>query len=73
MFASKDHRKGGIYKVSGKVVRGRKKNPEKFANTPQHCFIINSDVSTMPIPDELDRQYYIDLAWKRLEDYGVKR
>lgn len=73
VFASKDHRKGGIYKVSGKVVRGRKKNPEKFANTPQHCFIINSNVSTMPIPDELDRQYYIDLAWKRLEDYGVKR
>ncbi len=73
VFASKDQRKGGIYKVSGKIVRGRKKNPEKFANTPQHCFIINSDVSTMPIPDELDRQYYIDLAWKRLEDYGVKR
>ena len=73
VFASKDRSRGGIYKVSGKVVKGREKNPEKFANTPDHCFIINDDVSTMPIPDELDRQYYIDLAWKRLKDYGVER
>ena len=64
VFASKDQSRGGIYKVSGKIVEGREKNPEKFANTPDHCFIINDDVSAMPIPDELDRQYYIDLAWK---------
>ena len=73
VFASKDQSRGGIYKVSGKIVEGREKNPEKFANTPDHCFIINDDVSAMPIPDELDRQYYIDLAWKRLKDYGVER
>lgn len=73
VFASKDRSRGGIYKVSGKMVKGREKNPEKFANTPDHCFIINDDVSTMSIPDELDRQYYIDLAWKRLKDYGVER
>ena len=73
VFASKDQSRGGIYKVSGKVVKGREKNPEKFANTPDHCFIINDDVSAMPIPDELDRQYYIDVAWKRLKDYGVER
>ena len=73
VFASKDHRKGGIYKVSGKVIKGRKKNPEKFANTPDHCFIINDDISAMPIPDELDKQYYIDWAWDRLIDFGVKR
>ncbi len=73
VFASKDRSRGGIYKVSGKMVKGREKNPEKFANTPDHCFIINDDVSAMSIPDELDRQYYIDLAWKRLKDYGVER
>lgn len=73
VFASKDRSRGGIYKVSGKVVKDREKNPEKFANTPDHCFIINDDVSAMPIPDELDRQYYIDVAWKRLKDYGVER
>ena len=59
--------------MSGKVVKGRKKNPEKFGNTPEHCFIINDDVTNLPVPDELDRQYYIDLAWKRLKDYGVDR
>ncbi len=73
VFVSKDRSRGGIYKVSGKMVKGREKNPEKFANTPDHCFIINDDVSAMSIPDELDRQYYIDLAWKRLKDYGVER
>lgn len=73
VFASKDRSRGGIYKVSRKMVKGREKNPEKFANTPDHCFIINDDVSAMSIPDELDRQYYIDLAWKRLKDYGVER
>lgn len=73
VFASKDQHKGGIYKVSGKVIRGRKKNPEKFANTPDHCFFINDDVCNRPIPDELDRQYYIDWAWDRLIDFGVKR
>lgn len=71
VFASKDPRKGGIYKVSGKIIKGREKNPEKFGNTPEHCFIINDDVSNIPIPDELDRQYYIDMAWERLKDFGV--
>ncbi len=73
VFASTDKSKGGIFKVSGKIVKGRKKNPEKFSNTPDHCFFINDDVLTTPIPDELDRQYYIDLSWNRLYDYGVKR
>lgn len=73
VFASTDRSKGGLFKVSGKVVKGRKKNPEKFGNTPEHCFIINDDVTNLPVPDELDRQYYIDLAWKRLKDYGVDR
>lgn len=73
VFASTDRSKGGLFKVSGKVIRGRKKNPEKFGNTPEHCFISNDDVTNIPVPDELDRQYYIDLAWKRLKDYGVDR
>lgn len=71
VFASKDHRKGGLFKVSGKIVKGREKNPEKFANTPDHCFFINEDVTGLPVPDELDRQYYIKTAYSRLQDYGV--
>ena len=73
VFASKDQSKGGIFKVSGKIVKGREKNPEKFGNTPDHCFFINDDVTNLPIPDELDKQYYIDVAWDRLKDFGVER
>ena len=70
--ASKDPTKGGLFKVAGKIVKGREKNPEKFANTPDHCFIINGDVTSLPIPDELDRQYYIDMIYERLADFGVE-
>lgn len=73
VFASKDHSKGGLFKVSGKIVKGREKNPEQFANTPDHCFIINDDVCGMPIPDELDKSYYIKMAWDRLNDFGIKQ
>ena len=48
-------------------------NPEQFANTPDHCFIINDDVCGMPIPDELDKGYYIKMAWDRLNDFGIKQ
>ena len=73
VFASKDQSKGGLFKVSGKMVKGRQKNPEQFANTPEHCFFINDDVTGLPIPDELDKQYYIDTAWSRLADFGVDK
>ena len=73
VFATTDQNKGGLFKVSGKIVRGREKNPEQFANTPDHCFIVNGDVTNTPIPDELDRQYYINMVWSRLKDYGVER
>lgn len=45
---------------------------EKFANTPEHCFINNNDVNGLKVPPTLDKQWYIDLAKKRLEDFGVK-
>lgn len=44
---------------------------EKFANTPDHMFILNGDVNGVKIPSRLDKQYYIDLAKKRLNDFGV--
>lgn len=44
---------------------------EKFGNTPEHCFIDNTDVKEKKVPDKLDRCWYINLAKKRLEDYGV--
>lgn len=71
VFASTDTTKGGLFKVSGKMVKGRMKNPEQFANTPEHCFFINDDVTNTPIPAELDKGYYIRMIYNRLEDFGV--
>lgn len=65
VFASRDNTDGRLLKCDG--VR----NPAKFGNTPDRCFIYNDDLRGVPIPDKLDRQYYIDLAKKRLEDFGV--
>ena len=65
IFASNDNRDGRLLKCDG--VR----NPAKFGNTPDHCFIFNDDLIGVSIPSKLDKQYYIDLAKKRLEDFGV--
>lgn len=45
---------------------------EKFANTPDNMYIVNGNISGVKVSDRLDKQWYIDLAKKRLEDYGVK-
>jgi DNA polymerase len=39
---------------------------EKFANTPEKCFIINGDVRNIDIPIKLDREWYIKEANDRL-------
>ena len=44
---------------------------EKFGNTPEHCFIWNDTVNGLLAPPNLDKQWYIDLAKKRLEAFGV--
>lgn len=67
VFASTDSQDGRILKCDG--VR----NPAKFGNTPDNCFIVNDDVrgkSTDGFP-KLDKEYYVKLAKKRLEDFGV--
>ena len=65
VFVSTDNRDGRLLKCDG--VR----NPAKFGNTPDRCFIYNDDIKGVPIPSKLDRQYYINLAKKRLEDFGL--
>ena len=67
VFASKDIRDGRLLKNGGK--RGK---PEKFGNTPEHCFIFNDSVEGVSVPDSLDREWYIDFAKKRLKDFGVQ-
>ena len=74
VFASIDLKDGRILKVKNKL--DKKTNTyklvgEKFGNTPDQCFIENGDIHDIPIPAKLDRQYYIDLAKKRLKDFGL--
>lgn len=66
VFASSRSTDGGIFKV-----KNEQKNPEKFANTPEVCFIVNEGVNDKPIPPYLDRGWYIEFAKKRLKDFGV--
>ncbi|MCQ2978245.1 MAG: hypothetical protein MJ245_00410 [Clostridia bacterium] len=66
VFASKDVTDTYIGKQKSKGA-----TIEKFANTPEHCFIDNEDIKEKKVPAKLDRSWYIDLAKKRLEDYGV--
>lgn len=68
VFASLDTNDGRLLKCKF-TENGDKK--DKFGNTPDHCFIENGDIRNMKIPKKLDRQYYINLAKKRLEDFGV--
>lgn len=44
---------------------------EKFANTPEHCFIDNGNVNKKQVPNYLDYNWYINLALDRLRQYGV--
>lgn len=66
VFASKNNSDTCIYKV-----KNLDKNPEKFANTPEHCFIDNSDIKNKKVPDKLDRSWYINLTNERLKQFGV--
>jgi len=44
---------------------------KKFGGTADKCFIYNGDLSSVPIPDKLDKQWYVNLTYKRLKDFGV--
>ena len=44
---------------------------EKFANTPEHCFIWNDEVNFVDVPAKLDKKYYVDIAKARLKAFGV--
>lgn len=66
VFASNNPDDGRILRCGGARGKG-----EKFGNTPDHCFIFNDSVIGVSVPDRLDRQWYIDLAKKRLKDFGI--
>lgn len=57
----------------GRLLRRKRVKPkgEKFGNTPDHCFICNDDVCSVKVPKNLDKNWYIDLAKKRLKQFGI--
>lgn len=62
VFASNREDAGGVFKF-------RNGKADKLANTPEKCFIYTGAVTGVPLPEELDKNYYIDLANKRLDDF----
>lgn len=68
VFASRNNSDGFIGKVK---IKNGCEVIEKFANTPDKCFIWNDSVNGVKVPDQLDKQYYIDIAKKRLTAFGV--
>ena len=65
VYASKDKNDGGLWKVKGTG------EIEKLEGTPVHSFIWNDSVNGVKVPPKLDKQWYINLANKRLRDFGV--
>ena len=65
VFASKNKSDGFIGKV--KIKKGVE-SIEKFANTPEHCFIRNGDIKGQNVPFVLDKRYYVDLAKERVKN-----
>ena len=65
VFASNDENDKGIFKVKGEA------KIEKIGNTPERCFIYNESVIGVKVPNNLDRQYYIDMANKRMNDFWM--
>lgn len=68
VFADKEKKNSFIGKLKDK---NGSTTVEKFANTPDHCFIMNCNVNGLPVPDNLDKQYYVEVANKRLEQFGA--
>ena len=66
VFASKIDSDAGVKKVSLRTGR-----PEKISNSPEHCFIFNDDMNGVKCPFKLDKEWYVAMAKKRLEDFGV--
>ena len=66
VFASKDKKDTyiGRCKTEGGTI-------EKFANTCDNVFIVNEEVNGVEIPEKLDKSWYINLAKKRIEDFGI--
>ena len=63
-FASLDSNDGTVYKK-----HKNKDTLDKTPSTPVSCFIDNTNIVGRGIPTKLDKQWYIDLATERIENF----
>lgn len=49
----------------------RKSTLDKVSGTPENAFIWVDSVEGVSVPKKLNKQWYIDLAKKRINDFGV--
>ena len=70
VFASKDPLDGRLLKC--RTLGDGTYQEAKFGKTPDKCFIVHDDIEGMKCPEQLDRQWYIDYAKKRLSDFGIE-
>lgn len=66
IFASLNKNDGGVWKVKGE------NKIEKMEDSPEHAFIFNDEVNDVKCPMNLDKQWYISLANRRLKGFGVE-
>lgn len=66
LFASRSRSDGMFYKL-------KQCNPFKVGNTPEKCFIMNDNINDLEIPRKLNKQWYIDIANKRVSDFKEVR
>lgn len=64
VFASRDSRDTYIGKCKSVGATN-----EKFANSPDHCRIVNEEVLGQSVPRWLDKSWYINLAEKRVREF----
>lgn len=68
VFASTNAEHGGIFKIHAVTGRMAKAN-----DTPVNAFLVNGNIEGVNTDDyPLDKQYYIDMAKKRLKGFGVQ-
>lgn len=72
VFASKNESDPGVRKVKEEKLLAGKIDGDKIENTPEHCFIENGDINEKRISRRLDRTWYINVAKKRLSDFGIE-
>ena len=65
VYASNNKNYGTLYKIK-KATETKPERIDKIANLPDNCVIDNENSLSI---NDIDKQFYIDLAYKRIKDY----